>query len=82
MKSIGAFEPVSLQGHLEYFGSQLQYCMLILLDNPQREALFILSLNYGGMLHCGAQVLHMYTFNHRLESLQFLECIFYSCLEN
>lgn len=55
--------------------------MLILLVNPQREALFVLSVNYGEMLHCGDQVSDLYRSNHKLKSLEFLGYIFTSVLK-
>lgn len=82
VKSIGAFQPLSLQGDFEYFWSQIQHYVLILLYSPKGATLFILSLNYEGLLHCGAQVLPTCWLNHKLESLKFLEYIFYSLFEN
>ena len=82
MKSLRVFELLCLFKVIEYFWSQRQQCMLVVLDNPQREALFVLSLNYGGMLPCGAQALDTYRFNHKLENLEFLEYMFYSSFEN
>ena len=66
---------------LNWTESRLQHYMLTLLDNPQREALFVLSLNYGEMLHRGDQVPDLYRSNHKLKSLEFPEYIFISVLK-